>query len=273
MNEKIGFIGLGLLGLPMAANLQAAGYSLVVYNRTAGKAASLVAKGAEQTVRPVDALQTGGINISILWNDELLEETVTSDGFFEKLGNGGIHVSMATVLPETARRIAKLHADHGCVFVEATIFGRPEAVSAKQLYIPVAGPEAAKEKVRPLLEAMGAKGVYDFGEEYGAANVVKLIGNYLIFSASQSMLEGLTFAKKNGVDPKAVVNMLTTTLFSAPIYQNYGRQIAEGNYSSGWSPIPLKDISLFKNTATKMDLDTPMADLLQNLLKKDAGQA
>ena len=120
----------------MAANLQEAGYSLVVYNRTPEKAETLVAKGAEQAARPVEAVQTGGVTISILWNDEVLESVVTSDGFFEKLGQGGIHVSMATVLPETARRIAKLHADHGCIFVEATIFGRPEAAAARQLYIP-----------------------------------------------------------------------------------------------------------------------------------------
>ena len=91
---------------------------------------------------------------------------------------------MATVLPETARRIAKLHADRGCIFVEATIFGRPEAAAARQLYIPYAGPKEAKEKVWPLFQAMGGKGVFDFGEEIGAANVVKIIGNYMIFAAA-----------------------------------------------------------------------------------------
>ncbi|HEX2913164.1 MAG TPA: NAD(P)-dependent oxidoreductase [Chloroflexia bacterium] len=270
-NEKIGFIGLGLLGLPMATNLQQAGYSLVVYNRTASKAEALVARGAEEATTPVEAVQRGGLTISILWNDAVLEKTVTSDGFLEKLGPGGIHLSMATIQPETARRMAKLHADYGCTFVEATIFGRPEAAAARELYIPVAGPQAAKEKVWPLLEAMGGKGLFDFGEEIGAANVVKLIGNYLIFSAAQSMQEGLALAEKSGVDPKAVVQMLTTTLFSAPIYQSYGKRIAEKSAATGQSPIPLKDIGLFKTCAAKLEMPTPIADLLDVLLKKEAG--
>ncbi|MBN9391704.1 MAG: NAD(P)-dependent oxidoreductase [Chloroflexi bacterium] len=272
MTEKIGFIGLGLLGLPMAANLQEAGYSLVVYNRTAAKAEPLVAKGAELAPTIIEAVQPGGITISILWNDTALEEVVTEE-FLEKLGPGGIHVSMATVLPETARKMAQLHADHGCVFVEATVFGRPEAAAARQLNIPYAGPKAAKEKIKPLLEAMGGQGVFDFGETYGAANIVKLVGNYLIFAASQSMREALTLSARYGVDPHPVVNMLTTTLFAAPIYQSYGQRIAEGNFTSAASPIPLKDIALFKTTAGEVEMPTPIADLLEDLMKQEAANS
>jgi 3-hydroxyisobutyrate dehydrogenase-like beta-hydroxyacid dehydrogenase len=179
MSEMIGFIGLGHLGLPLVTNLLHAGYALRVYNRTASKAQSLVAQGAQLVSRPVDAVTTGGIVATIVWDDAALESVVMSHSFLEHLGPGGVHLSMSTVLPETAKKLAAMHAQHGCAYVEAPIFGRPEAAVAQQLWIPFAGQHSAKERVRPLLEAMGGQGIFDFGEEAGAATLVKLVGNFL----------------------------------------------------------------------------------------------
>src|SRR5437588_373076 len=122
MSETIGFIGLGQLGLPLATNLLHAGYALRVYNRTASKAESLVAQGAQLALRPVDAVTTGGIVASIVWDDAALESVVMSDGFLEHLGSGGLHLSMSTVLPETAKKLAALHAHHGSIYIEPPIF-------------------------------------------------------------------------------------------------------------------------------------------------------
>jgi 3-hydroxyisobutyrate dehydrogenase-like beta-hydroxyacid dehydrogenase len=273
MSEMIGFIGLGHLGLPMATNLLSAGYPLRVYNRTASKAESLVARGAYLASRPVDAVTSGGIVASIVWDDAALESVVTSDGFLEHLGPGGIHLSMSTVLPETSKKLAAIHAQHDCAYVEAPIFGRPEAAVAHQLWIPFAGPLQAKERVRPLLEAMGAQGIFDFGEGAGTATLVKLLGNFLIVSAGYSMREALLMAEHNGVDPKAVVDMLTSTLFSAPIYQSYGKRIAQNAAPFNQSAIPLKDVGLFKKTAQQVESPTPVASLLYNLLRSEEGRA
>ena len=273
MSETIGFIGLGLLGLPLATNLLNAGYALRVYNRTASKAESLVAQGAQLAPRPVDAVTTGGIVATIVWDDVALESVVMSDGFVEQLGPGGIHLSMSTVLPETAKKLAALHAQHGSIYIEAPIFGRPEAAVAHQLWIPFAGPQSAKERVRPLLKTMGGQGLFDFGEEVGAATLVKLVGNFLISSAGYSMREALSMAEKNGVDPKAVIDMLTHTLFPAPIYQSYGKRIAEKAAPFGQSKIPLKDVGLFKKTAQQVESPTPIASLLSDLLRSDEGRA
>jgi len=272
MSETIGFIGLGALGLPMATNLVAAGRSLRVYNRTASKAEPLVARGAHLAATPADAVSRGGVAVSVLWDDAALESVVTSEGFLERLGPGGVHVSMSTVLPETAKRLATLHAQHGVTYLEAPIFGRPEAAVAHQLWIPVAGPRATQDRVRPLLEAMGAQGIFDFGEGIGAATVVKLAGNFLIISASRSMGEALSMAEKNGVDPRAVVEMLTTTLFTSPIYQSYGKRIAEKTAPAMMSAIPLKDMGLFKRTAERVDSPTPLASHLYELLKSAAAR-
>ncbi len=269
MSETIGFIGLGHLGLPLATNLLTAGYALRVYNRTASKADSLVAQGAHLASRPVDAVTSGGIVVTIVWDDVALESVVRSDGFLEQLGPNGIHLSMSTVSPETSKKLAAIHAQHGCAYVEAPIFGRPEAAVAHQLWIPFAGPHSAKERVRPLLQAMGGQGIFDFGEEVGAATLVKLVGNFLIVSAGYSLREALSMAENNGVDPKAVVEMLTHTLFPAPIYQSYGKRIAEKTAPFSQSAIPLKDVGLFKKTAQQVESPTPIAGLLHDLLRSN----
>jgi len=268
MSEAIGFIGLGLLGLPMATNLVDAGHSLRVYNRTASKAAPLVARGVPLVTRAVDAVTTGGVVVSVLWDDAALESVVTGDGFLEKLGPDGVHVSMSTVLPETARRIAALHARHGCTYVEAPVFGRPEAAVARKLWIPFAGAPAGRERARPLLEAMGAQGIFDFGDAVGAATVVKLAGNFLIISAARSLGEALSLADKSGVDARAVVEMLTTTLFPAPIYQSYGKMIADKTVPFTQSQIPKKDLGLFLRTAEQVDSPAPLSSQLYDLVSR-----
>jgi 3-hydroxyisobutyrate dehydrogenase-like beta-hydroxyacid dehydrogenase len=113
---------------------------------------------------------------------------------------------------------------------------------------------------------MGGQGIFDFGEEIGAATTVKLVGNFLIISAAHSLREALSMAESNGVDPKAVVDMLTQTLFPAPIYQTYGKRIAEKTAPFGQSAIPLKDVGLFKNTAHRVESPTPIASHLYELL-------
>ncbi|HLW00754.1 MAG TPA: NAD(P)-dependent oxidoreductase [Ktedonobacterales bacterium] len=276
MSETIGFIGLGHLGLPIAANLLKAGYALRVYNRTAGKAEPLVAQGAQLAARPAEAVPTGGMVVTLVWDDAAVESVVMSDGFLERLGPGGVHVAMSTVLPETSKKLATLHAQHGSAYVDAPIFGRPEAAVARQLWIPFSGASPAKERVRPLLQAMGAQGIFDLGEEVGAGNMVKLVGNFLISSAGYSMREALRVAQNNGVDPKAVIDMLTSTLFAAPIYQSYGKRIAGGTQiiaPFSQNAIPRKDVGLLQQTAQQVQAPTPIAHLLADLMSSEEARA
>jgi 3-hydroxyisobutyrate dehydrogenase-like beta-hydroxyacid dehydrogenase len=150
MAQKIGFVGLGSMGLPMATNLIAAGYHLTVYNRTASKAEPLVAKGAHRAARAGDVAQPGGIVISMLADDAAVRALVMGpDAIAERLAPDGIHVSMSTVSPATTRELAAYHASHGSVMVASPVFGRPTAAQAKQLKICVSGPADAKAKVKP----------------------------------------------------------------------------------------------------------------------------
>lgn len=267
MDKHLGFIGLGNLGLPVASNLLDAGYALTVYNRTQGKAAPLAAKGAGVAAAPADVLTAGGIVVSLLWDADAVESVVSGPGFLDKLGPGGIHIVMCTGSPESARRLAQLHLDHGCVYVEAPIFGRPEAAAAKKLWIPYTCPAAVRERVRPVLMAMGAQEIFDFGEETGAATLVKLAGNFLIISAARSLAEALAMTGNAGGDVAATMEMLTQTLFAAPIYQSYGRMIVEGGASFAQSAIPLKDVGLFRDAAGQGGSAAPIAAMLQTLLR------
>lgn len=270
MSEAIGFIGLGNLGLPMAANLLDAGYALAVYNRTTAKADTLVERGARRATSPVDVVSRGGVVVSVLWDAEAVEEVVATSGFFPKLGPDGVHVAMCTGSPEATERLAALHREHGCTLVAAPVFGRPEAAVTRGLWIPVSGPQAAKERVRKLLTAMGARGVFDFGEDVRAASIVKLVGNFLIVSATRSLGEALGMADSADVDASAVVAMLTQTLFTSPIYQGYGTLIAEKRVPISDLSIPRKDLGLFATTAQRFNVETPIATLLAQLLEPRA---
>jgi 3-hydroxyisobutyrate dehydrogenase-like beta-hydroxyacid dehydrogenase len=267
MSERIGFIGLGNLGSPMALNLLDSGHELTVYNRTAGKTELLQQRGAAVATTPIEVVQPGGIIVSVLWDAEAVESVVTSSFFLERLGAGGIHISMCTCLPAAAKRLADLHARHGCTYVEAPVFGRHEAAVAKKLWMPVAGPQSAKDRIRPLLLAMGAQEVFDFGEEIGSATMVKIVGNFLLISATRSLTEALRLIDVTGGDMQAVVNMLTQTLFPSPIYQSYGNRIAERQPTFSQSKIPQKDLGLFEAIAQQHQVPAPMAATIISLLQ------
>jgi 3-hydroxyisobutyrate dehydrogenase-like beta-hydroxyacid dehydrogenase len=266
MAQKIGFVGLGAMGLPMAANLLAAGYHLTVYNRTASKAEPLIAKGAHRANRAGDVAHPGGIVVSMLADDSSLKALVTGeDALAERLAPDGIHISMSTVSPATTRELAAYHATCGSAMLAAPVFGRPNAAEAKQLRICVSGPADARDKAKPILEAMG-QGLFDFGENPGAANVVKLAGNFMIAAALEAMGEAVTMMRKSGVDPAAALEMLTKTIFAAPVYQGYGPIIAHGRFTpAGFRlPLGLKDIDLVLQTAVAANAPMPMASLLHD---------
>lgn len=268
MNEVIGFVGLGNMGLPIASNLIEAGYALQVYNRSPEKAQPLVDRGAKLANTPGDVVESGGIAISMLANDRALEEVVLGEnGILEKLGAGGIHLSMSTVSPATAEHLAEHHERQGAHYLAAPVFGRPDAAAARKLWICLSGNGTAKERVLPVLNVLG-QGVFDFGEKVGAANIVKLTGNFLIVSALEAMAEAFTLAEKNGIDRTKVAELFGQTLFACPVYQNYGRLIAQKQYQpAGFKlSLGLKDVTLALQAARDSQMPMPLASLLHDRL-------
>ena len=267
MNNEIGFIGIGAMGLPMAANLLAAGHQLAVWNRTASKAETLVTKGARLAKTAADTANPGGVVITMVADDAALEELVLGEESLAiKIAPGGIHLSMSTVAPATTRRLAEAHGAAGSTMLAAPVFGRPDAAAAKRLWICISGLAAAKSQIRPLLDAMG-QGVFDFGETAEAASVAKISGNFLIAAAMEAMAEAFAMAEKNGVDRSELAAMLGRTLFSCPVYQGYGAAIAERRHTSAAGfrlPLGLKDVELVLRTAREANVPMPTASLLRD---------
>ncbi|WP_019143062.1 NAD(P)-dependent oxidoreductase [Noviherbaspirillum massiliense] len=261
---KAAFLGLGKMGLPMARNLLASGLRLSVYNRTRARADELAAAGATVADRPAGAVAAGGIAVTMLANDAALEAvTLGSEGILEKLGKGGLHISMSTVSPDTSRKLAASHAEHGSLFLSAPVFGRPEAAAGKKLWICQSGTSEAKQRAKPVIDALG-QGSFDFGEDPGAANVVKLAGNFMILSAIETMSEALALGEKNGIDRKDLAAFFGKTIFACPLYQNYGRILAERAYEPAGFKLELgmKDVRLVRDTAEDATVPMPLADLL-----------
>ncbi|HLI49488.1 MAG TPA: NAD(P)-dependent oxidoreductase [Chthonomonas sp.] len=266
--ETIGFIGLGRMGAAMATNLLKAGYRLRVYNRTPQKMEPLVAQGAEAVAHPFEVAEPGGIVITMLTNDAALDEVVFgAQGLQDRLGKDGVHLSMSTISPQTSRRLAEHHRRHGGFYVAAPVFGRPDAAAAARLWIVLSGPAEAKRRVQPVLQAMG-QGLFDFGEDPEAANIVKLAGNMLIGAAIEAMAEAYTLAERNGIPREAIHEMLSSTLFACPVYQNYGRMIARQTYEPVGATASLirKDMELVLQTAWASLVPMPVADLVHNRL-------
>jgi 3-hydroxyisobutyrate dehydrogenase-like beta-hydroxyacid dehydrogenase len=274
MNEKkkIGFIGTGMMGFPMARNLLKSGYDVIVYNRTPEKAASLIELGASVEKNPLNVAQPGGIVMSCVSEDDALTAVVGENGqLAECLGKNGIHVSMSTILPSTAARLARQQSAFGGYYIAAPVMGRPDIVLAKKQSYFVAGDENAKKRVAPLLEAIAMK-IFDFGALPENANVAKLAANFLIASAIEAMAEAFTLVSKNNGDADKLLDALGSTLFACPIYQNYGRQILDKKYTEPLFKLRLgqKDVRLVAETATESKTPMRFARVLQDRFSEAA---
>ncbi|WP_413673243.1 NAD(P)-dependent oxidoreductase [Massilia cellulosiltytica] len=277
-NMEIGYVGLGGMGHAMASNLISKGHTLRVWNRSPGKAADLVAKGATLVEHPGQAVAGDGVVFTMVADDAALEQVVGGpDGIAAKLGPGGIHVSMSTVSPETTQRIAALHAERGAAFVAAPVFGRPTAAAAAMLFILVAGEAGARDKIMPLLETMGQR-VFPLGDDPVAASIVKLSGNFMIMGVIEAMAEAATLCEKYGVERSAMMDVMTQSIFATPLYVNYGKLIAQHDYASPGFKLSLgfKDANLVMAAARKAHVPMPLASMMHDrflsALAKDRGE-
>jgi 3-hydroxyisobutyrate dehydrogenase-like beta-hydroxyacid dehydrogenase len=268
MKETIGFVGLGGMGSAMAANLLKAGFGLRVYNRTAEKARPLVEQGAVLAASPAETVEPGGIVITMVSDDQAVEDvTIGPGGLLQRLGKGGVHLSMSTIAPPTARRLARVHEDNGSHYIASPVFGKPEVAAQGKLWILAAGDPEARARVRPVQDALGQK-VYDFGDDPGAANVVKLAGNFLIGAAVEAMAEAFTLAQKNGVPRTQVYELFSRTLFDCFVYRAYGRLVASEKYQPvGAKPSLIrKDYGLLLETADASLTPMPLGRLIHERL-------
>ncbi len=262
---KVGFIGLGHMGAGMAANLLKAGHDVTVYNRTRPKVEALVAQGAKAAASVSDAC-SGDAVITMLANDEAVESVVfDGGGIIDSLLAAAIHISSSTVSVALSERLAAAHAKAGQRFVAAPVFGRPDVAAAGQLFIVAAGAPDAVKAAAPLFDAIG-KRTFVVSETPKAANLVKLSGNFLLASVIESLGEAMALTGKAGIDRRQYLDILTSTLFDAPVYRTYGGLIADGQFEPAGFAAPLghKDIRLTLAAAEELRVPLPLASLLHD---------
>jgi 3-hydroxyisobutyrate dehydrogenase-like beta-hydroxyacid dehydrogenase len=262
---KVGFIGLGNMGGGMASNILKAGHEVTVYNRTSAKAEALAAQGAKVALRIAGACG-GDVVVTMLANDAAVEEVAYGDGgVLASLARGATHVSSSTISVALSRRLAADHKAAGQRYVAAPVFGRPEMAAAGKLFVIAAGQPEAIETAGPVFEAVGQR-TFVVSENSEAANLVKLSGNFLIASVIESLGEALALVGKGGVDQRLYLDMLTSTLFSAPIYKTYGTLIVEKKFEPAGFAASLgqKDIRLALAAAEALRVPMPVASLLRD---------
>jgi 3-hydroxyisobutyrate dehydrogenase-like beta-hydroxyacid dehydrogenase len=262
---KVGFIGLGHMGTGMAASLVKSGHDVTVYNRTRAKTDTLVAQGAKAAASIAGACR-GDVILTMLANDDAVESVVYGDrGVLANLATGATHISSGTISVALSERLTADHASAGQRFVAAPVFGRPDVAAAGELFVVAAGADEAIDAAAPLFEAVGKK-TFVVSETPKAANLVKLSGNFLIASVIESLGEAMALVAKGGVDRRQYLDILTSTLFGAPVYKTYGGLIADGTFEPAGFAAPLgqKDIRLTLAAAEDLRVPLPLASLLRD---------
>ena len=263
---KVGFIGLGSMGSGMARNLIKAGHDLIVHNRTRSRAQELQSLGAKIADTPAAAAAGTEALITMLADDRAVQDVIFESGrVIESLPEGAVHVSMSTISVGLSRRLAKSHANRVQHYVAAPVFGRPDAAAAAKLFIVAAGPPEQIERCRSLFAAMGQR-TFPINEDAPAANVIKLSGNFLITTVIESLAEAFALIRKSGIDPQKFLEVLTESIFPAPVYKTYGGIIASERFEPVGFKLPLgfKDNRLVLAAAEEAAVPMPMASLVHD---------
>ncbi|MGD0650514.1 MAG: NAD(P)-dependent oxidoreductase [Verrucomicrobiia bacterium] len=263
---KVGFIGLGSMGAGMSRNLIKAGHDLVVYNRTRSRAQEMRSLGAKVADTASEAAAGVEVLITMLADDRAVQDVIFEPGaVIESLPEGAVHISMSTISVDLSRRLAKSHAEKRQKYIAAPVFGRPEAAAAGKLFIVSAGPSESIEKCRSLFAAIGQK-TFVINEDAPSANLIKLSGNFLTTTVIESLAEGFALMRKAGVDPQKFLEVLTESMFSAPVYKTYGGIIASEKFEPVGFKLPLgfKDNRLLLAAAEERSVPMPMASLIHD---------
>jgi 3-hydroxyisobutyrate dehydrogenase-like beta-hydroxyacid dehydrogenase len=263
---QIGFIGLGAMGSAIATNLLESGHDVHVFNRTAARAEALRDAGAIVAATPAQAAKAADVVFTMVADDAALAAVAFGDaGLIAGLKPGALHISMSTIGLAAAQNLVAKHRAAQQRFVSATVFGRPDSAAQRKLFIMAAGAEDALKVALPLLEKLG-QSVGIVGADPAQANLVKLIGNFMLTVLVETLGEACAAAGKAGLDPQRLVELLTTTVFSAPPYRIYGPAIATRRFQPPGFALPLaqKDNRLMLDAAESLGVPLPLASLVHD---------
>ena len=263
---QIGFIGLGSMGAAIAGNLLASGHELCVFNRSPARAEPLRMAGATVATSPAQAAESADVVFTMVADDAALASvTFGETGLVARLKPGAVHISMSTVGVATAQDLTARHRAAGLGFVSAPVFGRPDSAAQRKLFIMAAGANEHLRVALPLLEQLG-QSVGVVGDDPSQANLVKLIGNFMLTVIVETLGEACAVAGKAGIDPMRLVELLTTANFNAPPYRIYGPSIAAQRFQPAGFALTLgqKDNRLMLAAAEALGVPLPLASLVHD---------
>jgi 2-hydroxy-3-oxopropionate reductase len=268
MSETVGFIGLGVMGRPMARNLLKRGFALIVNSRSRGPIDELAAAGAQPALSPADVARATQRIVTMLPDGPDVEKVLTSaNGVFASVQSGTIIVDMSTIAPATARRMAIEAAARGATYLDAPVSGGEIGAIDGTLSIMIGGDAQAIDTVRPILEAMGNKErIVRIGDS-GAGQICKACNQLVIGGTLAAVGEAFALARKSGVDPAKVRAALLGGFAASRVLEVHGQRILEGNYQPGF-PVRLyrKDLRIVMDALNETHTPAPVTALVQQLL-------
>jgi len=242
--ETIGFIGLGIMGRPMAENLREADYELVVYNRSEEKADEFVEGGGEKASSPREVAEKSDVVITMLPDSPQVEELVLGeDGVAAGMSEGKLYIDMSSIAPATSRQVHEVLEEKGVEALDAPVSGGQPAAESGELAIMVGGSDEAVERARPILEVMG-KAVTHIGPP-GAGQVAKAANQVVVALTIQAVAEALTLVRKTGVDAAKVREALLGGLAQSKILEMHGERMLEHDFDPGFKlSLHRKDLAI-----------------------------
>lgn len=266
----VGFIGLGIMGQPMARNLLKAGFGLVVYTRTRRKADGLLAEGARWADSPAAVARRAPMVITMVADSPDVEQVVLGpQGIIEGVRPGGMVIDMSTVSPRVERAIAQQLATRGVAYMDAPVSGGSWGAIQGTLAIMVGGEEDAFRRVLPIFEAMG-KSITYMGPS-GAGQVTKLVNQVLVAVTLSGVAEALVFGAKAGADLLKTIEAVKGGAAGSWQLANLGPRIVKGDFAPGFMiTLQLKDLRLILEMAQELALPLPLTALVAQLYRAAA---
>lgn len=265
---KVGFIGLGAMGKPMAANLLSAGFPLTVYDMVPAAVAELAAKGAATAATPRDLAAGSEVIITMLPNAQIVEAVVAgADGLLSGSTAGQVIVDMSSVTPGHTRKVAALAAARGVEYVDAPVSGGVAGATAGSLTIMAGGEATALQKVMPVLEALGKK-IYHVGP-VGSGDAVKLVNNLLLGVNMAAVAEAMTLGVKAGLDPKVLYEVIAASSGrSYALEAKVPGFVFKGNFEPGFAvDLQYKDLEMATQTGKELGVPLLLANVAEQVFE------
>ncbi len=267
MKKKIAYLGMGIMGRGMAANLIKAGHAVTVWNRTAERCAPLAEQGAQVADSVADAVQGAEIIMYCLSDDAAVEDLVWGTyGLLDAVSAGQIVVDMTTLHPDTSRREAADFGAKGARFLDAPVFGSKNEAAGGGLWIVCGGPRDLYDALTPVLEPLSETTHY-MGEN-GMGASMKLVGNLVVAMQLEALGEAMILASKAGLHPQDVLDVLHVTDFKSPIFDGVGAALIQRDFDVHFAlKLMLKDANLIARFAQDLRSPIPAAAAVREVIK------